>query len=199
MKLGGRERIEYKPYSIKELLVKMKDTAMLMVDLSYAALLFRDKELSEEVLELEREIDTLNYYLQITTMLAARDAEDAEALQSILRVAHLTDVISDCAGDIVEAVAKEKRLHPIIIEGLKRVEEPILALKMEEGSQLSRKSLGDLKLRTEVGVQVIAIRRGSEWIVHPGKEEKLYPGDVVIVRGSGTGIERFKIEVGGRS
>ena len=73
------EKIEYKPVSVRELLTEMKDTSELMIDLAYSAALFHSKELAEEVLELESYIDTLVYLLNMNAMLAARDAEDAEA------------------------------------------------------------------------------------------------------------------------
>ncbi|MBS7643737.1 potassium channel protein [Candidatus Bathyarchaeota archaeon] len=186
------ESIEYRPYPIKELLIRMKDTAMLVVDLAYAALLFKDKDLANEVLELEQEVDTLNYYLQINTMLAARDAKDAEALQSILRIASLTDRISDCAGDIVDTVLKGAEPHPIMLEGLRKMDEPLVVVKVSSNSRLNGKSLSQLRIRTKMGVNIIAIRRENKWIVDPDKTEKIFSEDVLIVRGSSTGVERLK-------
>lgn len=170
----------------------MKDMATLMVELSYAALMLNDKELADEVLELGEEIDTLNYHLQTTAMLAARSAEDAKKLQSILKIAALTDRISDHAGSVVEMVIRGEEIPSPFLEGLKIMDEPITSTQVSEGSPLSRKSLGELKIRTKMGVNVLAIKRASEWILHPTKMEKLYPKDVLIVRGGSTGIERLK-------
>jgi len=186
------EEIEYKPLTAKEVLARMKDSAMLMVDLSYAALLLKDKELANEVLELGKEIDTLNYYLQITAMVAARDVEDAKELQSLLKIAALTDRIADHAAGIVRMVIRGEEVHPAFLEGLKIMDEPIALLQISEGSPLSLKTLGELKIRTRMGVNVLAIKRASEWILHPDKRERLYPKDTLIVRGGSTGIEKLK-------
>lgn len=186
------EEIEYKPFTAKELLARMKDTATLMVELSYAALMLNDKELAGEVLELGKEMDTLNYHLQITAMLAARSAEDAKKLQSILKIAALTDRISDHASSVVEMVIRGEEIPSAFLEGLKIMDEPITSVQISEGSPLSRKSLGELKIRTKMGVSVLAIKRASEWILNPTKMEKLYPKDVLIVRGGSTGIEKLK-------
>jgi len=72
------EKIEYKPISVREALTEMKDLSEIMIDLAYSAALFHSRELAEEVLELEKRVDYLAYMLDMSAMLAARDAEDAE-------------------------------------------------------------------------------------------------------------------------
>ncbi|MBS7655902.1 potassium channel protein [Candidatus Bathyarchaeota archaeon] len=186
------EEIEYKPFTTGELLSRMKDAAMLMVDLSYAALMLKDKELANEVLELGKEIDTLNYHLQTTVMLATRDAEDAKASQSILKIAALTNRISDYAENIVDMVLRDEEVHSTFLEGLKIMDEPIALLQVTENSTILRKSLKELKIRTKIGVSILAIKRGLEWILNPDKNESFYPGDILIARGGSTGIEKLR-------
>jgi uncharacterized protein with PhoU and TrkA domain len=50
------EKIEYKPISIRELLVEIKDLSELMIDLAYSAALFNSHELAEDVLDLEKHV-----------------------------------------------------------------------------------------------------------------------------------------------
>ena len=73
-----KERITYQPISARELLLEMKNLSELMIDLAYSAALFNDKELAEDVIELEERVDTLAYLLNMEIMIAARDAEDAK-------------------------------------------------------------------------------------------------------------------------
>ncbi|RLF78739.1 potassium channel protein, partial [Thermococci archaeon] len=47
------EEFEYQPKSVKEIFIEMKNIVELMVDLAYTAILFGDKEIAEEVLDLE--------------------------------------------------------------------------------------------------------------------------------------------------
>ncbi|MFX1451373.1 MAG: PhoU domain-containing protein, partial [Promethearchaeota archaeon] len=68
-----KKRIQYKPVSLRELLTKMKDETELMIDLAYSAVLFRNKEITEEVMKLEEDVDSLTYLVGMNTMLAARD------------------------------------------------------------------------------------------------------------------------------
>jgi len=43
-------RIKYEPTNVKDVLVEMKDTAELLIDLAYSAVLHRNKDLATEVL-----------------------------------------------------------------------------------------------------------------------------------------------------
>ena len=106
------EKIEYKPRPVRDLLIEIKDLSELMIDLAYSAALFHSHELAEEVLELEKRVDTLTYILGMNTMLAARDAEDAEALIGVYTVATAADKISDAAADIATIVPTEDRYTP---------------------------------------------------------------------------------------
>jgi len=192
------EKIEYRPKPVRELLLEMKNLSELMIDLAYSAALFNDKDLAEEVLELERRIDTLAYLLDMTIMIAARDAEDAEALAGVAKVAGATDKISDAAGDIAVIVKQGIGIHPIVAEIFERVEEHIARIRIEEKSILIGKKIGRLNLAARMGVNLIAIRRGKEWIVKPKDEEKLMREDILIVRGAPAGINLFKELAEGR-
>ncbi|MHA1238161.1 MAG: potassium channel family protein [Candidatus Odinarchaeia archaeon] len=183
------DKIEYEPVSIRESIREMKDIAWLMIDLAYSAVLFKDKEIAEEVLELEEKMDILTYLVQMSAMLAARDAEDAERLTALLKVATATDKISDAAADIAITVLKGIEVHPLILDAIREAEEPITRVKVVETSILCNKTLGELKLRTETGIDVIAIKRGKNWIYDPSRNTAIEPNDILFARGSRTGIE----------
>ncbi|MEM2930980.1 MAG: TrkA C-terminal domain-containing protein [Thermoproteota archaeon] len=186
------EKIEYRPKPVREILLEMKNLSELMIDLAYSAALFNDKDLAEEVLELEKRVDTLAYLLDMTIMIAARDAEDAEALAGVAKVAGATDKISDAAGDIAVIVKQGIGVHPVVTEIFEKVEEHIARVKVEEKSTITGKKVGKLNLAARMGVNIIAIRRGREWIVKPGEDEKILNDDILIVRGAPRGIHRFK-------
>lgn len=191
-------RIEYKPVSVRELFLEMKNLSELMIDLAYSAALFDDKELAEEVLKLENRIDTLTYLLEIEIMIAARDAEDAEALAGVSKVAYAVNKISDAAADITAIVTQNIGVHPIVSEGFEKVEERLTRARVDEKSTLADKSIGELELAAEMGVNIIAIRRNRDWIIDPKDTEQLKSGDTLIARGAPTGIHEFKSLVEGR-
>ncbi|MCX8170771.1 MAG: potassium channel protein, partial [Candidatus Bathyarchaeota archaeon] len=118
-----KERIKYRPISVREILLEMKNLSELMIDLAYSAALFNDKDLAEDVIELEEKVDTLAFLLNMKIMMAARDAEDARILSGVAKVASAADKISDAAGDIAAIILQEIGVHPIIAEIFEKVEE----------------------------------------------------------------------------
>jgi len=190
--LAESDKIEYRPISVREALTEMKDVSEIMIDLAYSAALFNSHELAEEVLELEKRVDYLAYMIDMNTMLAARDAEDAEHLTAVITVAAATNKISDAAADIASIVLKEIGIHPIVRKAFEQVEERLARAIVKPNSILVKKKLGDLELAAEIGVDVIAIRRHLEWIIDPSEEERIMEGDVLIARGAPHGVDELK-------
>ncbi len=186
------EKIEYKPISVREALTEMKDLSEIMIDLAYSAALFHSRELAEEVLELEKRVDYLAYMLDMSAMLAARDAEDAESLIGVTTVAVATDKISDAAADMATIVLREIGIHPIVREAFEKVEERLARAEVKPRSFFIHKKLGDLELAAEIGVDIIAIRRRKEWIIDPSEDETILEGDVLIARGAPLGVDELK-------
>jgi uncharacterized protein with PhoU and TrkA domain len=186
------EKIEYKPIPVRELLLEMKNLSELMIDLAYSAALFNDKDLAEDVLELENRVDTLAYLLEMEVMLAARDYKDAEALVGVSTVASATDKISDAAADIAAIVTQNIGVHPLVSEVFEKVEERLTQAKVSEESILIGRQICELDLAARMGVDIIAIRREKDWIINPKETERVQYGDVLITRGAPLGIKEFK-------
>jgi uncharacterized protein with PhoU and TrkA domain len=186
------ERIEYKPIAARDLLLEMKNLSELMIDLAYSAALFDDKDLAEDVLELEERVDTLAYLLDMSIMIAARDAEEAEELLGVSVVAAATDKISDAAGDIAAIVTQRIGVHPMVSEIFQKVQERLIRVQVAEKSLLVGKQLGTLELAARMGVDIIAIRRNKEWIIDPKETEQIRNGDFLITRGASDGVKEFK-------
>ena len=186
------EKIEYKPIPVSDLLLEMKNLSELMIDLAYSAALFNDKELAEDVIELESRIDTLAYLLDMEIMVAARDAEDAETLIGVSTVAAAADKISDAAADIAAIVTRNIGIHPIIGEIFEKVEERLMKATVKEGSVITGKQIGELDLAARMGVDIIAIRRNKDWILDPDETSRVFFGDILITRGAPMGIKEFK-------
>ena len=191
-------KIEYRPISVREALTEMKDVSEIMIDLAYSAALFNSHELAEEVLELEKRVDYLAYIIDMNTMLAARDAEDAKHLIAVTTVAAATNKISDAAADIAAIVLKEIGIHPIVRRAFEQVEERLARAIVKPNSILVKKKLGDLELAAKIGVDVIAIRRQLEWTIDPSEEERIVEGDVLIARGAPHGVDELNALAAGK-
>lgn len=186
------DKIEYRPISVRDLLVEMKDLSELMIDLAYSAALFNSRPLAEEVIEMERRVDNLAYLLDMSAMIAVRNAKDAESLVAVAVVAGAVDKISDAAGDIAGIVLRDIGIHPIVREAFERVEEHLTRTEIQKGSVWANKTLHELELAPKMGVDIIAIRRGEDIIINPKKSELVLEGDIVVARGAPLGIEEFE-------
>jgi len=186
---GPSETVEYEPTSVKDLLVEMKDTAELLIDLSYSAVLHRSPEIAREVLTLERRMDVLQLRARMSLLMAARSPDDAEALAPVLGIVAGADKVSDAAGDIAKIVIEEISLPPAMRGALSEAVEMLLRGTVSPDSPYAGRTLKGIDLESQTGVRMIAVRRQSEWILNPGPETALQPGDVTLLRGPSPAVE----------
>jgi len=180
--------VEYEPVSVKSLLAEMKDTAELLIDLSYSAVLLRSSTVAEEVLELESRMDVLQLRARMGLLMAARNPEDAEALAPVLGVVGAAEKISDAAGDIAKIVLEDIGLPEAMRAALPESVETLVRAGVVADSSLAGRPLGEVNLETETGVRVIAVRRSGDWLTDPNAETTLEAGDVTLLRGPDEGI-----------
>jgi len=182
------EKIAYKPRSAREILIEMKNTSDLMVELAYASLLFESSEIAERVHELERRMDDLMYHIRIMAAVAARNVNEARKITGILQVAGAAEAISNATGDIADLILRDIEIHPVIREAIWSADEKIAAVKVCKGSMLAGKKFHELKLPSTIGVWTLATKRGKSWIVPPTRDTGVLVGDLLIVRGPRDGI-----------
>jgi uncharacterized protein with PhoU and TrkA domain len=185
------EDVSYEPVSVKAVLAEMKDTAELLIDLSYSAVLFDSAEVAAEVLELESKMDVLQLRARMSILMAARSPADAEALAPVLGVVGAAEKISDAAGDIAKVVLEEVGLPAEMQAALPEALETLVRAELAADSPLVGVTLGELNLEADTGVRVIAVRRGEAddgWLLNPTADTALRAGDVALLRGPEAGI-----------
>lgn len=168
---------------IESFFIEMKDTSDLMVDLAYSALLYDKKEIAEEVYKLEERIDLLNNKIQHLAIYGIESDKDADKAIALIRLASSIEVIADSAREIADVVLREIEPHPIFKMSLRESDVIITRIVIGENSMLSEKTLGQIRLASETGMWVIAIRRGDEWIFGPEKGNIIYSGDCIFAKG----------------
>jgi uncharacterized protein with PhoU and TrkA domain len=181
--------VGYEPVSVKAVLAEMKDTAELLIDLSYSAVLLDSPEVAAEVLELEEKMDVLQLRARMSLLMAARSPDDAESLAPVLGVVGAAEKISDAAGDIAKVVLEEVGLPAELRGALPEAVETLVRAELVADSPLAGETLGGLALEAETGVRVLAVRRAEEWLLNPDADTRLEAGDVLLIRGPETGIE----------
>ncbi|MFP4530480.1 MAG: potassium channel family protein [Halodesulfurarchaeum sp.] len=181
-------RVAYEPASVKDLLAEMKDTAELLIDLSYSAVLHGSDAIAEEVLALEERMDVLQIRARMSLLMAARNPEDAESLAPVLGITGAAEKISDASGDIAKVVLEDIGLPADMRASLPVALETLVRAGLEPDSPYAGRTLANINLETETGVRVIAIRRGGDWVLNPQAETTLESGDVLLLRGPESGI-----------
>jgi uncharacterized protein with PhoU and TrkA domain len=180
--------VTYEPVSVKAVLAEMKDTAELLIDLSYSAVLHGSDEVAAEVLDLEERMDVLQLQARMSLLMAARNPSDAEELAPVLGVVGAAEKISDAAGDIAKIVLEDIGLPEAMRAALPEAVETVVRGTVVADSPYAGRTLGDTNLETETGVRVIAIRRAGEWVVNPDRETTLDADDTVLLRGTDTAL-----------
>jgi len=180
------------PRNLKAMLSEAKDTSELMVDLGYASLFFADTRMADEVTELEERLTELVHEMREVCVLAARSKHDAEQMSSVLHVVSAIERIGNAAVDVSRIVLHRLGIPPTLVADLAAAEEVSHRVRIREGSALAGRSLADVELPMEVGMRVVAIRRGREWLFDPDSEDLLLADDVVILRGGREGIAEVR-------
>ncbi|EMA34269.1 potassium channel-like protein [Haloarcula japonica DSM 6131] len=180
--------VEYEPVSVKQVLAEMKDTAELLIDLSYSAVLLGSDDVAAEVLELEEKMDVLQLRARMSLLMACRSTADAESLAPVLGMVGAAEKISDAAGDIAKIVLEDIGLPDTMRAALPEAVETLVRATVGSDSPLADETLGNLNLETETGVRALAIRRQGNWLLNPDRETRLEAGDVVLFRGPEDGI-----------
>ena len=184
--------IEYQPIPVKTLIIEMKNLSELMIDLAYSCVLFNDKDLAEEVMELEKRVDYLSYLLLMNASLAVRDKDDAEQIAGIMKVASSANKISDAAADIAGLITRNIGIPRILQLAISQAEEIVGRAVLLSKSVLVDKTLAEINLEEEIGCDIIAIQRHVKWTIHPPDSWQLQKGDRVIVRGASESIEKLQ-------
>jgi uncharacterized protein with PhoU and TrkA domain len=174
--------------TVKGLLAEIKDSSELMIDLAYASVFFSDSDLAKEVARLEeRMFDDLRA-LRKLVILAARSPEDAEHMAGVLEIASAVEKIADAAEDIAHVVASGLGIIDDLRTDLRHADEIVSRIKVREESSAVGRSLRELSMPVEIGIWVIATRRGGDWDLDPGADYVVAPGDALLVKGPEDGV-----------
>jgi len=179
------------PSQIRDMLKELKNISEFMVDLAYTALLTNSRELAEEVDRLEAYIDELHARYEAAVLELAKHSENPSEFLGTLRVGLVVEALADAARKMVDSILRGERPHEVLALVMSEAEEALRRIEVEEGSRLAGKSLSELE-DERPPVAIIAIRRGGSWMLNPGDDVKLYPGDVLVVKGGNEDVEEIR-------
>lgn len=184
------------PKSVRDILIEMKNISEKIVDLAFSSVMFDSEDIAREVLKLEDRVDDLLTMLRMKVLMAAETAEDARKLLPILSIAVSIDEITNAAGDLAKMLLKGFKLHPLVLEALKMVDEVIVRIDLKHSSPFIGKTLSQISHELNVDFTPLVLCRGGKTIVSPDENTKLRQNDYLIVKTTTLGAETLS-KVGG--
>jgi uncharacterized protein with PhoU and TrkA domain len=169
--------------SIEDMLVEMKNTSELMVDLAYSALLFNSKEIAEELSHLEDFFDKFHIDFELAVLNVEDELINPETKLGLIRIGVASENIADAAAFIADIVLRGIEPHPVLKLVFEQAEETITRCCLGKDSPLVGKTIGEAALDDEIGMRIIAVRRAKKWYYNPPDSFKLKERDALIVRG----------------
>jgi len=176
---------------IVDMLVELKDTSELMMDLAYSSILLNSKELAEEVQALEDHMDRLHTEFELLVLSRCIKPEESKHFLGLIRLGVVTEKIADAAAQIAEVVLRGLEPHPVLRLAIKEAEETVIHVQVSEKSSLVGKSLREAQIHEETGMWVLTIKRGERW-ERPKPETIINAGDVLIASGYADGEEDLR-------
>ncbi|WP_370327461.1 potassium channel family protein [Euzebya sp.] len=178
-----------------DILIRMKNAAETAVGLAYSAVLFDDTGLASEVSGIEDLCDALYHDLQRWVLRAARDLtddDDLDELRALLTIGQSAEAIADAAQEMTRLAESPDATHPVVRAALIDTEERIGDAIVADGSEVAGRTLKELRLRTAVGADVLALQRQGRWINKPRSTRRLEGGDRLMVLVPEEGLARLR-------
>lgn len=173
-----------------DVMVEMKNASEVAVGLAYSAVLLRDKGLTSEVAALEDATDEMHHELERWVLRGVQEGADPDDLRGLLHLAYASERIADAAQEMTRVVEEEGVVpHPVIAEALAEADEVVVQASVMADGPAAGRTLRALSLRTEIGMEVLAVQRGGRWIYRPRGNFTLEAGDKLIVVGPEDGIK----------
>ena len=168
----------------EDMVLEIKDKSELMVDLAYSSLIYNNKIIAKEVYDLENLIDNLLRKIQKNTLDDVKvGKQQVDAALTMIRLAQAGEEIADAALEIADVELRDVELHPILKMSIRESDEVLTRTEVLSKSILCGKTLGNLRLGSETGMMIIAMRHKNRWLYGPNKNTKIDPGDILFAKG----------------
>ena len=176
---------------IVDMLVELKDSSELMMDLAYSSILFDSEYLAREVRMLEERMDMLHTEFELLVLTLCIQPEESKHLLGLIRIGLVTEMIADAAADIADVVLRGLEPHQVLKLAIKEAAETVTHVHVSKESVLVGKSLKEAQVHEETGMWVLAVKRGDKWI-RPKSDTVIEAGDLLIASGYTEGEENLR-------
>lgn len=168
----------------EDIVLEIKDKSELMVDLAYSSVLYDNDNIAKEVYDLENIVDELYKKIQRGILEEVKNGKlSVDDALTLMKLADAGEQIADAAQEIADVQLRDVELHPVLKESIRESDVIFTRVQVSPESVLCRKTLGELKLGSETGMNVIAMRHDSHWLYGPGKNTSIDSGDILFAKG----------------
>jgi len=173
-----------KEKTAEDMVLEIKDKSELMIDLAYSSLLYDNKVIAKEVYDLENLIDNLYQDIQKNALREVQKGKlTPDDALTLMKLAQAGEQIADAAQEIADVELRDVELHPILTMSIRESDVVFTKVRVEPKSILCEKTLGQLKLGSETGMLVIAMRHKERWLYGPNKKTRIDSGDILFAKG----------------
>jgi uncharacterized protein with PhoU and TrkA domain len=173
------------------MLIQMKDTSELLISLAYTSLLTNNKEIAEDIFELEEKFDQFHTDFELKVLaLELPEGEERRRL-GLIRIGVAAENLADAAAQMAEIVLRGVDVHPLMKLALQDADERVSRQTVEPHSILANKTLGQLRLEDH-GTRIFAVKRDGHWTYDPRGRFKLLPGDIIYAGGYKQAVEKLE-------
>jgi uncharacterized protein with PhoU and TrkA domain len=144
------------------------------------------------VQDLEERLSDLVHEMRALAVLAARSPREAEQMSSVLLVISAIERMGNAAVDVSRIVTHRLGIPAALVADLASAEEVSHRVRVRADSALAGRALSEAELPVEVGMRVMAVRRGKEWLIDPDGDDVLRADDILILRGPPGGIAELR-------
>jgi uncharacterized protein with PhoU and TrkA domain len=176
---------------ILAMLIQMKDTSELLINLAYTALLTNNKDIAEDIFELEEIFDNFHTEFELEVLRLELEEGEEKRRLGLIRLGVAAENLSDAAAQMAEIVLRGVDVHPLMQLALKDADERVSRQIVKPNSILANKTLRQLRLEDH-GTRIFAVKRKDQWTYDPRGRFKLKPGDIIYAGGYKEAVEKLE-------
>lgn len=176
---------------ILTMLIQLKDTSELLISLAYTALLTNNKDIAEDIFELEETFDGFHTEFELEVLRMELEEGEEKRRLGLIRLGVAAENLADAASQMAEIVLRGVDVHPLMRLALKDAEERVSRQVVDANSILAHKTLGQLRLEDH-GTRIFAVKRKDQWTYDPRGRFKLLPGDIIYAGGYKEAVEKLE-------
>lgn len=169
----------------------MKDTSELLINLAYTALLTNNKDIAEDIFELEEAFDKFHTEFELEVLQMKLSKGEEKRRLGLIRLGVAAENLADAAAEMAEIVLRGVEVHPLMELALQEADERVSREVVTSNSILADKTLAQLRLGDH-GTRIFAVKRDTRWTYDPSGRFKLQAGDIIYAGGYREAVERLE-------